>query len=51
MKKMKKVDGSDEKKTELIKFEFLMDPYIPDSKYSLQFTIFKDRFPKDGTEY
>jgi hypothetical protein len=44
VKKMDKVDGTDADKSEWIKLEFLMDPDNPalDSKYSRQFTIFKD---------
>jgi hypothetical protein len=42
MKKMDMVDGTDADKSECIKLEFLMDPDNPASKYSLQFTIFKD---------
>jgi hypothetical protein len=44
VKKVYKVDGTDVKKSERIKLEFLMDPDNPasGSKYSRQFIIFKD---------
>jgi hypothetical protein len=39
---MDMVDGPDVDKTERIKLEFAMDPNNPASKYSRQFSIFKD---------
>jgi hypothetical protein len=44
VKKIDKVDGHDTDKSESIKLEFLMDPDNPasGSKYSRQFSIFKD---------
>jgi hypothetical protein len=51
VKKVDKVDGPGVDKSEWIKLEFLMVPDNPDSgsKYSRQFTIFKDGFrvPED----
>jgi hypothetical protein len=46
---MEKVDETDADNSEWIKFEFLMDPDNPTwgSKYSRQFSIFKDRCPED----
>jgi hypothetical protein len=55
VKKMDKVDGPDTDKFEWIKLEFLMDPDNPalGSKYSQQYTIFKDGFrvPKDWIKW
>jgi hypothetical protein len=42
MKKMEKVDGPDADKSEWVKFEFLMDPDNPASRYFKHFVIFKD---------
>jgi hypothetical protein len=42
VKKMDNVDGLDAEKYELIKLEFFMDPDKPASKYSWQFSNFKD---------
>jgi hypothetical protein len=49
VKKMDKVDGPDADKSEWIKLEFLIDPDNPTSgsKYSQQFSIFKDGFPEE----
>jgi hypothetical protein len=49
MKNMDKVDGPDADKSEWIKLEFLMDPDNPasGSKYSRQFSIFKDECPEE----
>jgi hypothetical protein len=55
MKMMDKVDGPDADKSEWIKLEFLMDPdnAALDSKYSRQFSIFKDgcRVPEDWIKW
>jgi hypothetical protein len=50
---MDKVDGNDADKSEWIKLEFLMDPDNPasGSKYSRQFTIFKDGCPEDWIKW
>jgi hypothetical protein len=47
--KFKKLDGDDVKtdKTELLKFEFFIDPKNPESRNSKEFVIFKDRKPED----
>jgi hypothetical protein len=47
VKKMDKVDGSDADKSKWIKLKFLMDSDNPASKYSRQFSIFKDGCPED----
>jgi hypothetical protein len=49
VKKVDMVDGPDADKSEWIKLEFLMDPDNParGSKYSRQFTNFKDGYPED----
>jgi hypothetical protein len=53
VKKMDKINGYDVEKSDRIKLEFLMDPEKPafDSKYSLQFAIFKDgcKFKRIGS--
>jgi hypothetical protein len=55
VKKVDKVDGPGVDKSEWIKLEFLMVPDNPDSgsKYSRQFTIFKDGFrvPEDWIKW
>jgi hypothetical protein len=55
MKMMDNVDGTDADNSEWIKLEFLMDPDNPalDSKYSRQFSIFKDRcrVPEDWIKW
>jgi hypothetical protein len=53
VKKMDKVDEHDAYKSECIKLEFLMDPDNPalDSKYSRQFSIFKDRCPENWIKW
>jgi hypothetical protein len=53
VKKMDKVDGPDTDKSEWIKLEFLMDPDNPasGSKYSRQFSIFKDGCLEDWIEW
>jgi hypothetical protein len=50
---MDKVDGIDADKSERIKLEFLMDPDYPasGSKYSRQFSIFKDGCPEDWIKW
>jgi hypothetical protein len=47
------VDGPDVDKSDWIKLEFLMDPDNPalDSKYSRQFSIFKDGCPEDWIKW
>jgi hypothetical protein len=47
VKKMDMIDGTDADKSEWIKLEFFMDPDNPasGSKYSRQFSIFKDGCP------
>jgi hypothetical protein len=47
VKKMDKVDGPNADKSEWIKLEILMDPDIPDFKYSRQFAIFVNGFPEE----
>jgi hypothetical protein len=47
VEKMDKIDGADADKCECIKLDFLIDPEIPDSKYSQQFSIFKVECPED----
>jgi hypothetical protein len=39
-------DGVEADKTELIKFDFIVDYKKPASRYSKEFVIFKDRGPK-----
>jgi hypothetical protein len=55
VKKMDKDDGTDAKKSEWIRLEFLMDPDNPasGSKYLPQFAIFKDgcRVPEDWIKW
>jgi hypothetical protein len=53
VKKVDKVDGTDADKSEWIKLEFLMDPDNPalGSKYSRQFSIFKDGCPEDRIKW
>jgi hypothetical protein len=51
LKKIGKVDGPDVDKSEWIKLEFLIDPDKPASKYSRQFTIFKDCFPEEWIKW
>jgi hypothetical protein len=53
VKKVDKVEGPVADKSEWIKLEFLMDPDNPASrsKYSRQFAIFKDGFPKDWIKW
>jgi hypothetical protein len=55
VKKINKVDGHNADNSEWIKLEFLMDPVNPalDSKYSQQFSIFKDRcrIPEDWIKW
>jgi hypothetical protein len=53
VKKVDKVDGPDADKSELIKLEFLMDPdnLASGSKYSRQFSIFKDGCPEDWIKW
>jgi hypothetical protein len=53
VKKMDKVDGPDTDKSEWINLEFLMDPenQALDSKYSRQFSIFKDGYPEDWIKW
>jgi hypothetical protein len=46
-KKMDKVEGPDEDKSELITLELLMDSDNSASKYSRQFAIFKDGCPEE----
>jgi hypothetical protein len=50
---MDKVDGPDANTPEWIKLEFLTDPDNPAvvSKYSLQFSIFKDGFSEDRIKW
>jgi hypothetical protein len=50
---MDKVDEPDTNKSEWIKLEFLMDPDNPasGSKYSQQFSIFKDGCPEDWIKW
>jgi hypothetical protein len=50
---MVKFDGPDTDKLELIKLEFLMDPYYPalGFKYSRQFAIFKDGCPEEWIKW
>jgi hypothetical protein len=45
---MDKVDGTDADKSECIKLDFLMDHDNPASKYSQQFSIFKDGLDQVG---
>jgi hypothetical protein len=49
VKKMDKVDGTNKDKSEWIKLEFLMDPdnQALGTKYSRQFSIFKDGCPEE----
>jgi hypothetical protein len=50
---MDKVDGAEVDKSEWIKLDFLMDPDNPasGSKYSRQFSIFKDGCPEDWIKW
>jgi hypothetical protein len=49
MKNMKKMDGPDADKTELIKLEFIMDSDNLASKYSEQFIFLKDEYQEKCT--
>jgi hypothetical protein len=53
VKKVDKVDGPDADKSEWIKLEFLIHPDNPESgsKYSWQFSIFKDGCPEDWIKW
>jgi hypothetical protein len=53
VKKMDKIHGTEADKSEWIKLEFLMDPDNPalTSKYSRQFSIFKDGCPEDWIKW
>jgi hypothetical protein len=53
VKKMDKVDGTDLDKSEWINLEFIMDPDNSDldSKYSQQFSIFKDARPEEWIKW
>jgi hypothetical protein len=46
-----KVHGSDADKSEWGKLEFLMDTDNPTSKYSQEFTIFKDACPEEWIKW
>jgi hypothetical protein len=48
---MDKVDGTDVDKSEWIKLEFLMDIDNPVTKYSRQFSIFKDGCLEDWIKW
>jgi hypothetical protein len=51
VKDVDKVDGPDADKSRWIKLEFLIDPDNPASKYSRQFSIFKDGCPEDRIKW
>jgi hypothetical protein len=51
VKKIDKVYGPEADKSEWIKLEFLMDWDNPASKYSRQFSIFKDRCPEEWIKW
>jgi hypothetical protein len=48
---MEKIDGPGVDKFQWIKFKFLMDPDNTASKYSRQFSIFKDRCPEEWIKW
>jgi hypothetical protein len=47
VKKLDKVYEPDMEKSDWINLEFFMDPDNPSSKYSRQFSIFKDGYPEE----
>jgi hypothetical protein len=51
--KFEKVDGDDVKadKTELLKFDFFIDPKNPEFRYSKEFVIFKDGRSEDWIKW
>jgi hypothetical protein len=51
VKKMDKADGTDADKSEWIKLELLMDSNNPDTKYSLNFLIFKCGWPEEWIKW